>query len=126
MTNDPQYINTYTVKVTGTLTDGATASTTYTLNIINPCATSTISPPASITPSIYYVFGADMDFTVPSFTYLAHATCSQFTYLLTKLDDTAIDSTIFTFTPGTRNLHVSTTDVNHIGFHDFKYTGYLL
>ena len=68
-----------------------------------------------------------MNFVIPAFTQnLAHLTCSQFTYFLTKSDGTAIDSIIFTFTPATRNLRASTTDITKIGIYNLKITGYLL
>ena len=102
-------------------------STTYVLDIINPCATSIITPPALITPPIYYILGANLNFVIPSFTQnLAHPTCSLFTYVLTKSDGTAIDTTIFTFTPATSNLFVSTVDPLKVGMYFFKITGYLL
>ena len=76
-TSNPSLINSYSIKVTGTLAAGATSSTTYSLSIVNPCAASVISPPATITPPIYYILGTDMNFVIPAFTQnLAHLTCS--------------------------------------------------
>ena len=68
-----------------------------------------------------------MNFIIPSFNQnLAHPTCSLFTYVLTKSDGTAIDSTIFTFTPATSNLRASSTDPLKVGIYNLKITGYLL
>ena len=67
-TSNPIYINSYVVKVTGTLAVGASSTTTYTLNIVNPCASSVITPPSPISPPIYYIFGTDLNFVIPAFT----------------------------------------------------------
>lgn len=67
-TSNPAHISSYSIKVSGTLADGATSSTTFTLNIVNPCASAAITPPATITPPIYYIFGSDLNFVIPAFT----------------------------------------------------------
>ena len=37
-------------------------------DIVNPCASSTITPPATIAPPTYYILGPDLNFVIPAFT----------------------------------------------------------
>ena len=64
---------------------------------------------------------------IPAFSSnIAHPACSVFTYVLENVNGSPIDSTIFTFTMGTLNLNITTSDVNKMGTYNFKLRGYLL
>ena len=63
---------------------------------------------------------------IPAFTSnIAHPACSMFTYVLENVNGSPIDSNIFTFTMGTLNLNIATSDVNKMGIYNFKLRGYL-
>jgi hypothetical protein len=67
LTSSISYINSYIIKVIGSLTSGPSSSITFKLDIVNPCALSAMTTP-SISTSIYYIFGTAHSQTLPIFT----------------------------------------------------------
>lgn len=112
----------------GTINDGTTATTaTFSVSMIGAyaCSNALITSP-SYASQTYYLHDASQSLALSAFsTNVSTTYCGAFTYTAVSDGGTALDTTVWNFSPTALTLAISTVDTAKVGTHTVTVSGHM-
>ena len=110
-------LGTYTVVITGSLGNGQYLSKSFTITIVNSCASAVVTPPTLIDQE-YIITSAPKSY-IPDVFSSSVPTC-HITYSLIMADGTNLPSMVMTYDATTRELVMQSNDNGYVGIYNLK------